>query len=101
MKKNENLLKEIAPSDSELKEIIVNYVGETLNPESENINVEQIIEVFATQFPEFLLAIAEENWVNGYTQALNDVDYVTNAKSNNKTRKKNVTEELPENKKQD
>ena len=79
--KNENLLKEISPSESELKEIIVNYVGKTLNPELEEITVEQIIEVFSEQFPEFLLALAEENWINGYTQALKDVEFLNHERS--------------------
>ena len=69
------LNKQIVPTESELKDIIVNYVGNTLNPEDDNITVENIIKVFADQFPEFLLAVAEENWINGYTQALHDVDY--------------------------
>ena len=76
MKEENSLLKtEVLPTDSELKDIIVNYVGNNLNPETENITVENIVEVFAQQFPEFLLAIAEENWINGYTQALKDVDF--------------------------
>tara|TARA_R100000278_G_C5406126_1_gene141390 strand:+ start:268 stop:549 length:282 start_codon:yes stop_codon:yes gene_type:complete len=70
--RNPDLLKEVVPTESELKEIIVNYVGKTLNPKEDEITVEQIIEVFAEQFPEFLLALAEENWINGYTQALAD-----------------------------
>lgn len=74
--KNEELLREAAPGHSELKEIIVNYVGNTLNPESEDVTVDSIIDVFADQFPEFLLVLAEENWINGYTQALNDLDFV-------------------------
>ena len=74
--KNEELLKETAPGQSELKDIIVNYVGNTLNPESEDITVSSIIDVFADQFPEFLLVLAEENWINGYTQALNDLNFV-------------------------
>ena len=73
--KNLSLLKEIVPSETELKEIIVNYVGKVLNPEEDEITIEQVIEVFSKEFPEFLLAIAEENWVNGYTQALNDVGF--------------------------
>lgn len=72
---NENLLKEITPKESELKEIIVNYVGNIKDPEDDVVTVEQVIDVFAEQFPEFLLALAEENWVNGYTQALNDLEY--------------------------
>lgn len=70
-----SLLGETVPTETELKEIVVNYVGKVLNPESEEITLEQIIEVFSKEFPEFLLALAEENWVNGYTQALKDVDF--------------------------
>ena len=74
--KNPDLLKEVAPTESELKEIIVNYVGEKLNPENNEVTVENIIDIFAEQFPEFLLVLAEENWINGYTQALSDTEYV-------------------------
>ena len=80
--KNPDLLKEVIPTESELKEIIVNYVGNKLNPETDEITVENIIEVFAEQFPEFLLVVAEENWINGYTQALKDVEQVNNEKPN-------------------
>jgi hypothetical protein len=31
------------------------------------------VEVFAAEFPEFLLAVAEENFLRGYEQALGDV----------------------------
>ncbi len=73
---NPDLSKKIIPSESELKDIIVNFVGKIKNPETEDITVEDIVEVFAQQFPEFLLAVAEENWINGYTQALSDTKYV-------------------------
>ena len=74
--KNQNLSNPISPEETELKKIIVNYVGNKINPDSDDITVEDIIDVFAEQFPEFLLALAEENWINGYTQALNDMKYV-------------------------
>ena len=45
------------------------------------------MEVFSSEFPEFLLAVAEENWINGYTQALNDVQYVKNNNESNKIHK--------------
>jgi len=70
--KNPDLLKEVVPTESELKEIIVNYVGNTINPDADEVTVEDIVDVFADQFPEFLLVLAEENWINGYTQALSD-----------------------------
>jgi len=70
--KNPDLLKEVVPTESELKEIIVNYVGNTIKPDTDEITVEDIVDVFADQFPEFLLVLAEENWINGYTQALSD-----------------------------
>jgi hypothetical protein len=70
--KNPDLLREVVPTESELKEIIVNYVGKTINPDTDEITVEDIINVFADQFPEFLLTLAEENWINGYTQAMTD-----------------------------
>ena len=81
---NQDLNKVIQPEESELKDIIVDFVGNKTNPENNEVTVEHIIEVFAEQFPEFLLVLAEENWVNGYTQALNDVEYMSkkNEKSN-------------------
>ena len=75
---NPELLKEVIPTESELKKIIVNYVGNKINPETDEITVEDIINVFAEQFPEFLLVLAEENWINGYTQALKDTESLNN-----------------------
>jgi hypothetical protein len=33
-----------------------------------------IVEVVSQEFPEFLMAVAEENWIRGYHQALEDVE---------------------------
>tara|TARA_R100001591_G_scaffold109284_1_gene119368 strand:- start:349 stop:594 length:246 start_codon:yes stop_codon:yes gene_type:complete len=57
-----------------IKEILINYVGEKLNPENGDVTVEHIVEVMAEEFPDFLLLVAEENWIRGYEQALNDVE---------------------------
>ena len=57
-----------------IKEILINYVGEKLNPENGDVTVEHIVEVMADEFPDFLMIIAEENWIRGYEQALNDVE---------------------------
>ena len=60
--------------DSELKEIIVNYVGEKHNPENNEVTLEMVIETFAKEFNGFLLPVAEENFIRGYKQALSDVE---------------------------
>ena len=60
-------------TSSELKTIIVDYVGKKKNPDNDEITVGLIVETMAAEFPEFLMAIAEENWILGYRQALSDV----------------------------
>jgi hypothetical protein len=63
----------VVATDNGLKELLVGYVGEKLSPENGEVNVEMIIEVIANEFPEFLLVIAEENFVRGYQQAARDI----------------------------
>ena len=85
--KNPNLIKIVDP-ENDLKNFLVEYVGEKKNPEDQNVTVEMIIEVLAEEFPEFILAIAEENWIRGYQQALDDVDIGQKmAKKDDKQRK--------------
>ena len=60
--------------DSQLKSFIVNYTGDKLNPEDDNVTVEMIIDVLADEFPEIVLPIAEENFFRGYKQALQDTE---------------------------
>ena len=60
--------------DSELKDWVVNYVGNKIAT-NQNVTVEMIVEVFAVEFPEFLMAIAEENFFRGYEQALDDLNH--------------------------
>ena len=68
------LLEKEVDTDSELKEWLVNYVGEKKQPEDEKITVEMIVDVVANEFPDFLMVVAEENWIRGYHQALQDVE---------------------------
>ena len=70
---NPDLLKPVEKSN-ELKEWLVDYVGNIVEPENGEVNVEMIIKVVAEQFPEFLLAVAEENFIRGYQQAIFDFD---------------------------
>jgi len=81
-------LKEEVKKDTPIKEWLVNYVGTEFLAEVERINaekpekpldwdgsitVEMIIERMAKEFPEFLMSVAEENFIRGYTQAMVDV----------------------------
>ena len=70
---NPTLNEDVKP-DNDLKTWLVNYVGDKTEPESGQVTVENIVEVVAEEFPEFLMAVAEENWVRGYHQALVDVE---------------------------
>jgi len=67
-------LKEATNPDTELKRWLVNYVGEKKTPDEDQVTVGLIVETMAEEFPEFLMAVAEENWIRGYHQALNDVE---------------------------
>ena len=67
-------LKEVVNTTTELKKWLVNYVGERQDPENGEVTVDMIVETMATEFPEFLMAVAEENWIRGYHQALHDVE---------------------------
>ncbi len=55
-----------------LKDMLLEYVG--TKHDSEEVTVEMIVEQVAEEFPEFLMAVAEENWIRGYRQAIHDVD---------------------------
>jgi len=59
-----------------MKEWLVNYVGEMHKPENDEVSVEMIVEAMAKEFPEFLLPLAEENFIRGYKQALADIDSI-------------------------
>ena len=71
---NEELKKEVIPENA-LKDMLVDYVGNNnQNVLEDKVTVENIVETLSHEFPEFLLAIAEENFIRGYHQALSDVE---------------------------
>ena len=70
---NPTLQKAVEP-DNDLKNMFVEYVGEKLNPADQNVTVEMLVDVMADEFPEFVLAVAEENFLRGYEQGLADVE---------------------------
>ena len=66
---NEILAMPVFP-DSELKEYLVEYVGKKFD--QEEVTVHMVAETLAVDFPEFLFAFAEENFLRGYQQGLDD-----------------------------
>ena len=62
--------------DSELKDYLVEYVGTKM--EQEEVTVNMIAEILAVEFPEFVYAIAEENYLRGYQVGLDDADRLFN-----------------------
>jgi len=56
--------------ESELKTFMVNYAGSKM--EQEEVTVSMIAEVLAAEFPEFVFAVAEENFLRGYQLGLDD-----------------------------
>ena len=87
-KKTKNNIK-VKSADSKLKEMLVEYVGATSKTIKNNeVTVDEIVETFASEFPEFLLVVAEENWIRGYHQGLVDVEVgekLANEKNNSST----------------
>ena len=70
---NPSLKEPVAP-DNDLKNMLIEYVGEKLNPHDQLVTMEMVVDVLAQEFPDFLLVIAEENWIRGYQQGLEDVE---------------------------
>lgn len=81
-------LTEQVAKDTPLKEWLVNYTGQKFEAERArynaetgnqfewdgNVTVEMIVETMVSDFPEFLMAVAEENFIRGYRQALADTE---------------------------
>ena len=68
------LKEKVQAGDNTLKDMIVEYVGNDTQPENGEVTVEMVVQTMSRDFPEFLLAVAEENWIRGYHQALYDSD---------------------------
>jgi|TARA_Y100000310_G_C20136595_1_gene558319 hypothetical protein len=73
---NNPILKEKVKKENPMKEWLITYVGNKLTPDNDEITVEMIIDVMSEEFPEFLLALAEENFIRGYQQAVVDFESV-------------------------
>lgn len=74
----EEQIKTLASKETDLKNLIIDYIGNKLKPENGEVTVEMCIEVFSEEFPEFLLLLAQENFLRGYQQSLDDMEVVEN-----------------------
>ena len=70
---NPDILKKVEPN-TEIKEWLVSYVGEKYSPKNDEVTIDMVLQAMAKEFPEFLLPVAEENFIRGYRQALEDVE---------------------------
>jgi len=69
--------------DTELKQYLVNFVGEQKKlKEEDEVTVGMIVEVMAEEFPEFVLSVAEENFLRGYDQAISDFEFFKDINEN-------------------
>jgi hypothetical protein len=57
-------------TENELKSMLVEYVGTKFDEEEVTVNM--IAETLAHEFPEFVFAFAEENFLRGYQLGLDD-----------------------------
>ena len=66
----------IVAKENTLKEILVEYVGNKYATEDDEgefeVTVQLIVDTLAHEFPEFVMIMAEENWVRGYQQGIDD-----------------------------
>ncbi len=70
----EDITKTPIQKDNPLKELFIQYVGEKLNPENKEVTPEMCVEVLADEFPEFVLLVAQENFIRGYKQCIADME---------------------------
>ncbi len=77
-------LREPVEGDNELKTWLVDYVGSKHEPEDGNVTVEMIVQTLADDFPEFVMAVAGENFLRGYHQALCDLEVEASENKHNK-----------------
>jgi hypothetical protein len=67
-------LEQEVEKNSPLKEWLVDYVGDQMKPKDGLVTLQMVVDVVAKEFPSFLLAVAEENFIRGYNQAMLDIE---------------------------
>ena len=66
----------VVAAENPLKQILLEYVGNKFATEEDEgefeVTVQMIVDTLAHEFTEFVMIMAEENWVRGYQQGLDD-----------------------------
>ena len=65
-------LEQEVEQDNELKRWFIQYCGDKYKPEDNQVTVAMAVQAFMEDFPEFLMVVAEENWIRGYKQGVYD-----------------------------
>jgi len=75
----------VVAAENPLKQMLLEYVGNKFATEEDEgefeVTVQMIVETLAHEFPEFVMIMAEENWVRGYQQGIDDASRLHTAAS--------------------
>ena len=75
-----------------IKEIILEYISSNNSNNSNtipiDITIEMVIDTLSKEFPELLLPIAEENYIRGYHEAMDNLNQVEEEMRKQKKEKK-------------
>lgn len=69
---NKGILDKVVEAGNELQEDLVRYVRNRTS--EDQVTLGQVIGILASEFPELVITIAEENWIRGYKQGLDDAE---------------------------
>ena len=69
---NKGILDKVVEVGNELQEDLVQHVRNRTN--EDQVTLGQVIGILASGFPELVITIAEENWIRGYKQGLDDAE---------------------------
>jgi hypothetical protein len=69
---NKGILDKTVEARNELQEDLVRHVGNRIDVHKDQVTIGQVIGILASEFPELVITIAEENWIRGYKQGLDD-----------------------------
>ena len=62
----------LVASPQNQESMLKDYAGQIFQPEDDRVTVDMIAQTVAAEFPEFMMAVAEENFLRGYKLGLED-----------------------------